>query len=104
LKASLRGIACGDPFGGVSISYFEEYLLDKGLDKLIGPNDRKLVIEALCYKCDVFCTRDLKTILSQRTYLSKIFPLQILTPSNGANGNTTEYRVITPKSFSGPEY
>ncbi|MCC7159524.1 MAG: hypothetical protein IT281_08300 [Ignavibacteria bacterium] len=58
----------------------EEYLLERGLDKLVDPNDRSLIVEALFYKCDVFCTRDWRTILSQRKALREILPLQILTP------------------------
>jgi len=64
----------------VLAKYTEEYLLERGLDKLIDPNDRRLIVEALFYKCDVFCTRDWRTILSQRKALRDVIPLQILTP------------------------
>jgi hypothetical protein len=38
--------------------YLQEYLIERGFNKLIDANDRSLIIEALIYKCDVFCTRD----------------------------------------------
>lgn len=65
---------------GVEVKYYEEYLFDKGLGQLSDPNDRKLIIEALFYKCDIFCTRDWKTILKHRQLLKQKVPLEILTP------------------------
>jgi len=65
---------------GVEVKYYEEFLMDKGLNKLNGAVDRKLIIEALFYKCDIFCTRDYKTILKHRLHLKKAIPLEILTP------------------------
>jgi predicted nucleic acid-binding protein len=65
---------------GVEVKYYEEYLLDKGLGKLSDANDRQLIIEALFYKCDIFCTRDWKTILKHRQLLKQNIPLEILTP------------------------
>lgn len=65
---------------GVEVKYYEEYLLDKGLNKLIDANDRKLVVEALFYKCDIFCTRDWRTVLKHRRDLIKKIPIEILTP------------------------
>jgi hypothetical protein len=73
----------GDDFKspGIEVKYYEEYLLDKGLGQLSGSNDRKLIIEALFYKCDIFCTRDWKTILKHRKILKSNVPLEILTPT-----------------------
>lgn len=64
----------------VQAKYVQEYLTGRGLNKLIDPNDRSLIVEALFYKCDVFCTRDWRTILSKRKALLNVLPLQILTP------------------------
>lgn len=47
---------------GVEVKYYEEYLIDKGLSFIDGLTDRRLIIEALFYKCDIFCTRDYYTI------------------------------------------
>lgn len=65
---------------GIEVKYYEEFLMEKGLNTLIDPNDRKLVIEALFYKCDIFCTRDWKTILKHRLRLKNKIPLEIITP------------------------
>ncbi len=65
---------------GLEVKYYEEFLSDKGLSHLSDINDRRLIIEALFYKCDVFCTRDYKTILRHRLSLQKHIPLEILTP------------------------
>ncbi len=65
---------------GIEVQYYEEYLLSKGLNNLIDINDRKLIIEALFYGCDIFCTRDWKTMLKHRIMLKKSIPLEILTP------------------------
>ena len=60
---------------GIEVEYYEEYLIEKGLEHLIDKNDRKLIIESLFFKCDVFCTRDWKTILKHRVKLKKKLPL-----------------------------
>jgi len=43
-------------------------------------NDRILIVDALVYRCDCFCTRDWTTILSKRDKLKSI-GIPILTPS-----------------------
>jgi hypothetical protein len=43
-------------------------------------NDRRLMLEAICYGCDAFCTRDWSTILKYRTDLLDL-PIRILTPN-----------------------
>lgn len=43
------------------------------------PEDRALLAEAVAFGCDVFCTRDLKSIHNKRDLLRQI-PLRILTP------------------------
>lgn len=70
---------------GVEVKYYEEYLIDKGLNFIEGANDRRLIIEALFYKCDIFCTRDYYTILKYREHLQKNIPIQILTPLEWCN-------------------
>ncbi|MEA2062747.1 MAG: hypothetical protein U9P14_03525 [Gemmatimonadota bacterium] len=55
-------------------------LLSSGkLDPLPDFPDRVLLIDALVYNCDVFCTRDWQTILSKRDQLQHL-PIQIVTP------------------------
>jgi len=66
---------------GRQLQYFEEFLLEKGLDILTNKNDRRLILEALLWKCDIFCTRDYRTILKHRGRLKKLIPIQPLTPS-----------------------
>lgn len=61
---------------GIEVKYFEEYLLDKGMNYLVDANDRKLLIEALFYKCDIFSARDWKTILKFRTELKDKIPIE----------------------------
>lgn len=41
--------------------------------------DRILVIDAVVYRCDAFCTRDWQTILKHREHLGSL-PLTIMTP------------------------
>jgi predicted nucleic acid-binding protein len=72
-------------FPGVEVQYYEQYLMDKGLNYLKDANDRRLLIEALFYKCDIFCTRDYHTILKHRLHLQKAIPLEILTPTEWCN-------------------
>ena len=49
------------------------------LEALPHPDDRTLLAEAIALGCDVFCTRDLKSIHRKRHLLRQI-PLRILTP------------------------
>ena len=56
-------------------------LLSSGLlDILPDESDRVLILDAIVYKCDAFCTRDWSTILRNREALSEL-PLKIITPS-----------------------
>ncbi len=50
------------------------------LGKLSDISDRILVSDALVYRCEIFCTRDWKTILKYRDELKSI-PIKILTPT-----------------------
>ncbi len=65
---------------GIQVKYFEEFLSEKGLKYLGDASDRKLLVEALFYKCDIFCTRDWSTILKYREQLKEGIPIQLLTP------------------------
>jgi len=56
-----------------------ELLSSGALDPLPDFPDRVLLIDALVYHCDVFCTRDWQTILSKRDQLQHL-PIQIVTP------------------------
>ena len=49
------------------------------LGALPDPNDRELVGNAIGMSCDVFCTRDYRTIIRKRHLLPKL-PVRILTP------------------------
>ena len=49
------------------------------LGALPDPSDRELVGNAIGMNCDVFCTRDHRTIIRKRHFLPKL-PLRILTP------------------------
>jgi hypothetical protein len=42
--------------------------------------DRVLLCDAIVYRCDLFCTRDLSTILKHRSELAGL-PVKIVTPS-----------------------
>lgn len=57
----------------------KEFLETKCFSLLQGENDKKLVIEALYYKCDYFCTRDWNTILKHRGKLKDI-PIKFIRP------------------------
>ena len=59
--------------------YFSEEL-----DILDDDNDRILIVEAIVYRCGVFCTRDWHTILKHRERLQSL-PIQILTPTEWWN-------------------
>lgn len=72
-------------FPGYNTKYFLEYLSNRGLEHLPDPNDRLLMVEALFYKCDIFCTRDYRAILKYRTLLKKAIPMKILTPFEWCN-------------------
>ncbi len=61
------------------ISLVEEYLQKHDFAHLPGAMDRRLIIEALYYKCDHFCTRDWKTMLKHRNKL-KLLPIKLITP------------------------
>jgi hypothetical protein len=50
------------------------------LDGLTDIEDRLLICDSIIYKCDCFCTRDWKTILSKRNQL-KSLPINIITPT-----------------------
>lgn len=50
------------------------------LDVLPDMEDRILICDAIVYRCECFCTRDWKTILKYRTYLTSL-PLRIVTPT-----------------------
>ena len=50
------------------------------LDTLPDFNDRVLIVDALVYRCDCFCTRDRKTILKHRESLNDL-GLPIVSPS-----------------------
>ncbi len=50
------------------------------LDTLPDLADRILVVDAIVYRCDVFCTRDRRTIIKHRDDLSSV-GIPILTPS-----------------------
>ena len=65
---------------GIQTKYYEEYLWDKGLKHLHDAGDRRLIAEAIMCNCDIFCTRDWKTILKHRLLLKEKIPLEILTP------------------------
>ena len=43
-------------------------------------SDRVLLCDALTYQCDLFCTRDRRTIVKHRDNLNEL-PLEIVTPS-----------------------
>jgi len=58
------------------------------LDVLPDIEDRVLILDALVYRCDVFCTRDRKTIIRHRDQLSPI-GIPIVTP-------TEWWRLIEP--------
>jgi predicted nucleic acid-binding protein len=64
----------------IEIKLIKEYLDAKCFSLLPGENDKRLIIEALFYKCEYFCTRDWKTILKHRDKLGKI-PIKFITPS-----------------------
>lgn len=49
------------------------------LDPLPDLEDRLLLCDAIVYRCDLFCTRDRKTILNRRLDL-KPFPIEIVSP------------------------
>jgi hypothetical protein len=56
-------------------------LLSSGmLDVLPDIGDRVLLCDAVVYRCDAFCTRDWRTILTHRDRLAEV-PLKIITPS-----------------------
>ena len=55
-------------------------LTGHALDVLPDMNDRILLVDALVYRCDCFCTRDWTTILSNRDKLDQVRTL-IATPS-----------------------
>lgn len=57
----------------------KEYLENKCFSLLPGESDKKLIIEALYYKCDYFCTRDWNTILKHRDKLKDI-PIKFIRP------------------------
>ena len=63
------------------LRYTEEYLNERGFSKLPDLNDRRLIVEALFYRCNIFCTRDWRTILAKRKIIKNIIPLWILTPT-----------------------
>lgn len=50
------------------------------LQALPDPDDRELIGNAIGMGCDVFCTRDHRTIIRKRDQLPKL-PLRILTPT-----------------------
>jgi len=55
-------------------------LLNSGiLDVIPDYNDKLLICDAISYHCDVFCTRDWKSILKHRANISSL-PIQIITP------------------------
>lgn len=57
----------------------EEYLSTRDFVHLPDPNDRRLIVEALFYKCDTFCTTDWRTMLKHRDKLTSI-PIKLITP------------------------
>ena len=56
-----------------------ELLSTGALDVLPDISDRILIIDAVLYRCDLFCTRDWKTILKHREDLMEL-PVKIATP------------------------
>lgn len=50
------------------------------LDCLPDRSDRELLIDAIGYRCDLFCTRDWKTILKHRPVLNGL-PITIVSPT-----------------------
>jgi hypothetical protein len=45
-------------------------------------NDRELIGHAVGFGCDVFCTRDRKSIYNKRHHVAHILPLRIMTPQD----------------------
>lgn len=51
-----------------------------GFDALPDVYDRMLLCDAVCFGCDIFCTRDWSTVLRHRDSVT-VVPFKILTPS-----------------------
>jgi hypothetical protein len=49
------------------------------LDVLPDVSDRTLICDAIVYRCDLFCTRDYRTILKHRSVVEQL-PIRIVTP------------------------
>ena len=55
-------------------------LTSSTIDALPDLSDRVLLCDAVVYRCEIFCTRDWRTILKHRSKI-KGLPLEILTPA-----------------------
>ncbi len=70
------------------------------LDILPDVSDRWLICDALIYRCDLFCTRDWRTILKHRDELAEL-PIRIVTPREWWNeiemALKASYNVTTPR-------
>jgi hypothetical protein len=63
------------------VASFGRRLVDTAfVASLPDPGDRELIGNAIGLGCDVFCTRDRRTIVSKRKFLGPL-PLRILTPA-----------------------
>jgi hypothetical protein len=61
-----------------------EIFSSRVLDVFPDPADRKLLCDAIIYRCDFFCTRDWKTILKYRDRLHSS-PINIISPKEWWN-------------------
>lgn len=56
-----------------------QFLSSRILNVLPDPADKRLLCDAIVYRCDCFCTRDWRTILKYRDTL-RALPISIITP------------------------
>ena len=63
----------------MELKLIENFLMEKDFLRITDQNDRRLLLESLYYECDFFCTRDWRTILKHRKFITQI-PIKIVTP------------------------